>query len=360
MKTTRQKYLAPTATAILALGLVSCGNGDEEANGEGTNDEVEITVVGFPGLFAQQFEELVIEPYVEENPDVTIHYEEQSNSADSVGQIAASTGNQAYDLAIIDKATQGGANEQGLFQQIDSEQVPNIDNLIEDGANAEGYGPLIYVDSLTLLYNTESGIEPPTSWGDVGDSRYENEVVLNIANAMGLSLIVGLAEQEGNDYTESIDEEIEFLSEAADQVQSFSPNPDVYTAVASGSAELGIGWYARAIDFAEENPSLGVVVPEDGGVALTPTINLVEAAPEEEAALDFLNYAIGPEAQAALAREGYYGPVSSEVDMSDEELTISASPDGGILTGGTIPDWDYIAGVTSEWIERIEREVIAQ
>lgn len=353
----RRTILTTTTAALLVTGLAACSTGA----GDAAEGETTVTVIGFPGLFAEQFRALVIEPYEHANPGVTIEYEERSTSAESIGQIAGAGGNQSYDLALVDKSAQGAANEQGLFVPLTAEQVPHLDGLIDIAQSETGYGPSIYIDSLALVYNTESGQPAPDAWDDLWDGRYAGEVALAIDNAFGLTLVAALSAQNGNDYHDGIDEEIARLSELADgQVQTFAPSPDVYTAVASGSAELGLGWYARAKDFAQDNPTLDVVVPEGAGVALTPTINLVAGAPEEDAALAFLDYAIGPEAQTALARDGFYGPVSADVELTDDELAQTASPAGGVLTGGTIPDWAYIAGVTGDWLDRIKREVIAQ
>jgi putative spermidine/putrescine transport system substrate-binding protein len=318
-----------------------------------------VTVVGFPGLFAEQFEELVIAPYEEANPGVDIVYEEQSTSAESIGRVASSGG--TYDLAIVDKSAQGGANEQGLFQQLDAARVPNLEHLVPEAESADGFGPSIYIDSLALLYNTEQVDEAPTQWSDLFDERYDGEVAVSIENAMGLSLLVGLSNDLGTDYQESIDPALEEMKQLGDgQALTFAPSPDAYTMVASGSATLSLGWYARGKDFAAENPSFDVVVPEGSGVALTPTVNLVESAPEEEAALDFLDYAIGEEAQGALARDGFYGPVNANVELSAEELAASAAIDGGVLDGGIVPDWDFISQHTGDWTQRIKREVIDQ
>jgi len=350
MTTSRALLTAAAAAAILA-GTTACG-------GSASSDTT-VTVVGFPGLFAEQFEELVIAPYEEANPGVDIVYEEQSTSAESIGRVASSGG--TYDIAIVDKSAQGGANDQGLFQQLDPAQVPNLAHLVPEAESADGFGPSIYIDSLALLYNTDLVDEAPTQWSDLFDEEYDGEVAVSIENAMGLSLLVGLSNDLGTDYQESIDPALEEMRQLGDgQALTFAPSPDAYTMVASGSATLSLGWYARGKDFAAENPSFDVVVPEGSGVALTPTINLVDGAPQEEAALAFLDYAIGEEAQGALARDGFYGPVNADVELSAEELASSAAIEGGVLDGGIVPDWDFISQHTSDWTQRIKREVIDQ
>ncbi|WP_192497682.1 extracellular solute-binding protein [Pseudoclavibacter sp. CFCC 13611] len=351
MKITR--ILALGVTAALATGLL--------AGCSANTDQTTVTVIGFPGLFSDQFQDLVIKPYEDAHPNVKIDYEQKSTSAETIGQVSGAAANQTYDLALVDKSAQGDANKQGIFEKLPADEVPNTADLIDLAKNADGFGPSIYIDSLALVYNTQSGTPAPTGWQDFWDSQYQGQVAMSIDNAFGLSLITALAKENGNDYRQSIDPEIAKLKElAAGQVQTFQPTPDVYSAVASGSAQLGLGWYARAKAFSNDNPSLGVVVPKNAGVALTPTINLVSNAPQKEEALDFLNYAIGSEAQTALAREGHYGSVNRNVSLSAEERAASASPEGGQLDGGVFPDWAYISTVQSDWIQRIKREVLAR
>ncbi|RSX54358.1 spermidine/putrescine-binding periplasmic protein [Bifidobacterium goeldii] len=349
--------IAFLAASALVLTASACGSAGSTVSSS-SSAKTTVSVIGFPGLFAQQFEELVIKPYEKANPNVTIKYTEKKTSAESIGQVVAAKNRQTYDIAIVDKSAQGDANKQGVFSKVSADDAPNINDLVDTAKSEDGYGPSVYIDSLALIYNKDTVKNAPSKWEDLWNPEYKGQVVMSINNAFGLSLIAGLAHDNGDDYTKSIDKEIDQLKQLkGGQVQSFSPTPDVYTSVASGAAQVGLGWYARAKSFADENTNVGVVVPKNGGVALTPTINLVEGAPNKKEALKFLNYAIGSEAQSALAKKGYYGPVSSKVTLSDDELSKTAAIDGGVLEGGVVPDWNYIATVTTDWLQVIKQEI---
>lgn len=351
-----KSIIALLATSGLILTASACGTSNTTNSSSGSKTTV--SVIGFPGLFAQQFDELVIKPYEKANPNVTIKYTEKKTSAESIGQVVAAKNRQTYDIAIVDKSAQGDADKQGVFSKISEDEAPNIADLIDTAKSEDGYGPSVYIDSLALIYNKDTVKKAPSTWEDLWNPEYKGQVVMSINNAFGLSLIAGLAHDNGDDYTKSIDKEIEQLKQLkGGQVQSFSPTPDVYTSVASGAAQVGLGWYARAKTFADENTNVGVVVPKNSGVALTPTINLVNGAPNKTEALKFLNYAIGAEAQTALASKGYYGPVNSKVTLSADELSKTAAIDGGVLEGGVVPDWIYISTVTTDWLQIIKQEI---
>ena len=72
----------------------------------------------------------------------------------------------------------------------------------------------------------------------------------------------------------------------------------------------------------------------------------------------FINYALSAEAQTTFAEKSFYGPVNSKVELTDEVAArIYGSPEA--QAAQMTLDWPYIATVYSDWIQRINREVIA-
>jgi putative spermidine/putrescine transport system substrate-binding protein len=129
--------------------------------------------------------------------------------------------------------------------------------------------------------------------------------------------------------------------------------------VQSGEVDLSICWNGRAQYLHDtQGGVIGIAAPKEGSIGQTNTINLVEGSKNAEAAQLFINYALSAEAQATFAEKSFYGPVNSKVQLADDVAQRIYGSKEAQAAQMTL-DWPWIAGVYSEWIQRINREVIA-
>lgn len=358
---TRARWALVAAASALTLAACSSSASSPSAESDddgGGGDGQTLNVTGFSGAFADQFQETVIDPFIEANPGVTVNYQPSQNSAEMLAALRTNQSTATYDVVVIDSSVQLTANAEGLFAELDPADVPNLEQLIDTAIVDPGYGPALYIDSLAIIYNPGVVADPPSTWGGLADSAYDGQLVLQIADTRGIALIAGLAKELGLDYQDSIDPELEVLKEMAPYVQTWEPQPNLYDAIMSGGAGIGVGWNARAQALHDANEGqLDVVVPEGGGVAQISTINQVANSENPELAQEFIDFAIGEQAQQALAAEGFYGPVNQNVTLDDELTQRVASPEGLLADAAPI-DWAWISPHYAEWTERIQREVI--
>ncbi len=362
IRSTRVRWAVLAAAS--AVALVACSSSasspseDRDDADTGAGGGQTLNVTGFSGAFADQFQETVIDPFVEANPGVTVNYQPSQNSAEMLAALRTNQSTATYDVVVIDSSVQRTANSEGLFSELGPADVPNLEQLVDTAVVDPGYGPALYIDSLAIIYNPDIIAEPPSTWSGLADPAYDGQLVLQIADTRGIALIAGLAKELGLDYQDGIDPELEVLREMAPYVQTWEPQPNLYDAIMSGSAGIGVGWNARAQALHDANEGLlDVVVPEGGGVAQISTINQVANSENPELAQAFIDFAIGEQAQQALAAEGYYGPVNQNVTLDDELTERVASPDGLLADAAPI-DWAWISPHYAEWTERIQREVI--
>jgi putative spermidine/putrescine transport system substrate-binding protein len=98
-----------------------------------------------------------------------------------------------------------------------------------------------------------------------------------------------------------------------------------------------------------------VTVPKEGTVFQINSINLVKGAPNKDAALQFINYALGPQAQKDFAELMFYAPTNVNASVSPEALlrTVVGQMDRVIPI-----DWVEYAKVRDKLDEAWRRQVI--
>lgn len=358
--TRRAALLGGTAT----FGLAACSTSATSPGGESSStsaaagDATSLTITGFSGAFADQFQAEVIDPFQDANPGTTVTYTPATNSAEILAGLRTNTSQATYDLVIMDSSVSTTANAEGLFGKLDTSIVTSFGDLVDAAVIDEGFGPAITIDSLAYIANPSIFSSVPDTWTAMSDSRYAGQLALQIADTRGIALIAGLSKELGVDYQDSIDAQLAKMQEFAANTQTFQPQPNVYDAIRSGSVGMGVGWNARAQALHDETPDqLIVAVPTGLGVAQISTINLVSTSTKKDVAQQFIEFAIGADAQQRLAESAFYGSVNSTVTVAADVDARTASTTGLLADPAPI-DWAWIAPHYSDWVQRIQREVI--
>ncbi|MFD2236515.1 ABC transporter substrate-binding protein [Aureimonas populi] len=317
-----------------------------------------VTLVGYSGLFQERYTQAVIEPFMAAHPDIRVEYFPIQGSAQILGTLRAQSASPQSDIAIMDLSVAKTGTDEGLFDPVDESVSAHVAEL-DPRARADGVaGAGITFDNLVMLYNTGAVTEAPTSWNALKDPAYEGRVaMLGAPDLVGIGLTVILDHAAGGtDPIDNVDLGIEAMAEIAPNVQSWEPRPEVYPNVVNGQVWLGVGWNARSQLNADTSEGrLAVVLPEEGSVLQTNTINLVKNGPAGEAARVFVDYALSPEAQAAFTEAMYYAPTNLQAEISPEvsERTVVGSLDRMIDL-----DWIGLAAVRDQITQQWRRQVI--
>ncbi|MGP5414345.1 ABC transporter substrate-binding protein [Brachybacterium paraconglomeratum] len=351
----RRAFIASTAVAAAGVGLSACSSGGDGVEGSATSGP--INIIGYAGIWEEQYRAAVIEPFLAEYPDITVNYASKRSSAEMLSAVQSEGGNRTTDITIMDIAVSNGGNSQGIFSTLSEEDVPNIANVNPDLVNADGFGPVVMLDAVSLLYASAEFSTPPESWEVLWDEQYRGKVnVVAPPSGIGINLTAITADMIGEDFTTSIDQTVTKLQELAPNVQSWAPNPDEYQSVVTGQTVLGVGQNARAQYYVDDSDgALGATVPQEGTVYQINTINLTADAPNPEAAKTFINYALSPEAQTAFAEAMYYAPSIDNAELPEEVAArLVEYGDDGIIP----LDQEWLAATRDEWTERWNREIV--
>jgi putative spermidine/putrescine transport system substrate-binding protein len=343
---TRLKYLAGAA---LALALSTEGSFAQQKT---------ITLMAYSGIFQDRYTKAVVEPFMKANPDIKVEYFGVQNSAQMLGTLRAQKAAPQVDVVIMDVSVSKAGTDEGLFTKIDEKNVPAVAELYPTARIADVAGVAVTFDNLVLIYNSDVIKEAPKSWVEMADKKHAGKVAFNgMPDIQGLSLVLILDKARGGtNYLANVDKGIAAVGEIAPNVLTWDPKPDVYQAIISGQANLGVAWNARSqVNTDVSGGKLKATLPTEGSVFQINTINLVANRPNSDAAAKFVNYAIGTVAQKSFTEEMFYAPVNSKAQISDAAINRTAvkSMDKVVAL-----DWIALAKVRDQIMEQWRRKVL--
>jgi putative spermidine/putrescine transport system substrate-binding protein len=343
---THLKYLAGAA---LALALSTEASFAQQKT---------ITLMAYSGIFQERYTKAVVEPFMKANPDIKVEFFGVQNSAQMLGTLRAQKAAPQVDVVIMDVSVSKAGTDEGLFTKIDEKNVPAAAELYPTARIADVAGVAVTFDNLVMIYNSEVIKEAPKSWLEMADKKHAGKVAFNgMPDIQGLSLVLILDKARGGtNYLANVDKGIAAVGEIAPNVLTWDPKPDVYQAIISGQANLGVAWNARAqLNSDLSGGKLKATLPTEGSVFQINTINLVANRANSEAAAKFVNYAIGTVAQKSFTEEMFYAPVNAKAQISDAAINRTAvkSMDKVVAL-----DWIALAKVRDGIMEQWRRKVL--
>lgn len=340
---------------VAALSLAACGSSKSDG---GSAMEGSITIQGYSGIFQDNYMAAVIKPFEAKYPKITVKYQAVKSSADNLAALRASKNNPKTDVSIMDVSVSDTGNKSEIFAKLDPKLVPNAADIDPRGKNADGFGPAVTFDSLVLIYN--DAVNPaPTSWEDLWNPKYKGKVIVTAApDIQGTSLML-IENAKAGGTIDDVSKGVAKLKTLAPSVQTFAPQPDQYTLVQAGQADIAVAWNARAQTYAAKSGGkLKVAIPDDKTVFQINTINLVKGAPNSLAAQTFINYALSPDAQAKFTDTMFYAPTNTKAKPSAEALA-RTSADPAKIKNVLNVDWSQAATHRDDWTQLWRRDIIS-
>lgn len=226
-----------------------------------------------------------------------------------------SQGGATFDIAVPSEYAIEKMKEDDLLQPLDHKLLPNLKYINERFLNLpfdknNKYSIPYFWGTVGIVFNTKL-IEgsPPTSWEDLWDEKYHNEILLVDGarevigvglNSLGYSL---------NDTNEA------HLQEAKRKLDLLMPNvkaivgDEIKMLLANDEAALGVVWSGDAADIMAENNNLDYVIPKEGSNLWFDNVVVPKSATNYEGAHQFINFMLDPENAADNANYvGYSTP----------------------------------------------------
>ncbi len=242
----------------------------------------------------------------------------------NLAKIQASKNNPEIDVFYANETTHVVGREQGLFDKIDMESVPNLKNVFKIGRDPSDIGVAHHVSVLALQYNTKefekAGIPEPTSWDSLADPRLKGRVaVFNFGNGYSQTMLPALALMKGGN-ERNIRPAVDWLKKlrAMGNLVSFpGTSAELDNTLLQGSIWIAPHGSQRALMLQNQGAPVKFTVPKNGGIFFPNYQDVVKNCKSPNAARAFINYLLSPEAQVLAAEHLYSAPVIPNVKMSE-------------------------------------------
>jgi iron(III) transport system substrate-binding protein len=251
------------------------------------------------------------------HPDVTVNYVRMS-SGESLTRLRNEKDNPQFDIwwgGPIDSFVAAG--QEGLLQRYDS---PNYENIINPDLmlDPDNQWVGIYVGSLGFATNTNSGVEPPTSWDDLLKPEMESNILIAHPSSSGTSYthlctrLQMLGEEAGWEW------ERQFANSVLQYTKSGAAPANF---VGQGEAAVGIVFSHDIVAQIEAGAPLALTFPEEGTGYEIGGMGIIAGAKNLENAQKWFDWALEPETQELGPKyEAYQAPTVKGATPSKPEL----------------------------------------
>lgn len=242
--------------------------------------------------------------------------------------------------AAYNKMKQGGSNfdvvipsdymiskmtTENMLSELDKEKLPNFNNLnprfLKQSFDIENkYSVPYFWGSVGILYNTELVSTAPTSFNDLWNTEYKNNVLLvdGAREVIGMALNSNANSLNSKDLTE--------LNSASQKLKLLAPNvkavvgDEIKTLMASNEAAVAVIWSGEAVEAIDNNENLAYIIPEEGTNLWFDNMVIPKNAQNKEEAYTFINFMLESENAAQNADYiGYATPIITAQTILEEE-----------------------------------------
>jgi spermidine/putrescine transport system substrate-binding protein len=338
-KTVRRATVAAAAIVAMATAgaAIGCGgdSGIESAGDSAPAETVpagpvegEMTIAQWP-LFIDPGKDGTIAQFEEDTGVDTEYIEEINDNAQFFGKLQPQ----------LERGESGGRSmitvsdwlakrmyDLGYLMRLDKEQMPNVEaNLIpalqDVPADPERDFTVPWQAGMTGLIVRTDLAPDVDSMSDLFDPKYKGKVtmLLELRDSVPMTLKeMGIDPETAT--TEQWLEAVDKIDAAADsgQIRDFTGN-DYIRDLVTGDTAIALGWSGDAVQLQKDNPNIEFVMPEEGCMLWSTSMEIPVGAPNPQAAQAFMNYVYDPEVQADIAEYvNYVTPVAGVKEILAE------------------------------------------
>ena len=234
-----------------------------------------------------------------------------------------------YDVIIPSDYMVAKMIAEGMLMPLNYDNIPNFENIDEEYRYADYDPENKYTVPYTLcttgiIYNTTMVDKAPTSWADLWDEQYADNILMfnNSRDAYAIAAFkAGKNVNPGS--AEEVDEVVEELKAQKPLVQAYVMD-EIFDKMIGGEAAIGVYYSGDAITMINDNPDLAWVFPEEGCVLSVDSMCIPASSEHEEAAEMFINFMCEVDVgKANLEYIGYTTPMHAVWEVLDEDLKYS-------------------------------------
>lgn len=328
----RRRFLQGTAAAMAGVALSNCrGNlanvqssepssADGNAGGSASTDRLHIYT------WANYTDDEMTSRFTEQTGIEVVVDIFESNEAMQAKLTAG--GGDIYSIIYPSDYVVQEMVDLGLLAELDLSRISGLDNLLanwQDPLYDPGHAHSIPFSWGTsgLLYNKTVLTTPPTDW----DYLWENQAELSrritllddVRETLG-AVLKSLGYSYNSEDPAEIEAAYNRLNELKPAIASFTTS-GYEDALLGGDLLVVMAYSSDAAVVIEEDPNLEYIVPESGTSVWTDTVAIPTTAPNVDAAYQWLNFILEPEATAKSVENLFFAtPNATAIDLLPDEL----------------------------------------
>jgi len=318
--------------------------------------EDSLIVAGNGATVEKLMKDKIFKKFNELYPNVKLTYV-SGVSTEIVAKVKAQKDSPQIDVAIIEAGEQEKGRQEGLWEPLSEQDVPNMKNIAEDLKVADNSGATVNFTPMGISYNSklvqEKGLPVPKSWNDLTRPEMKGNITMtDIASNFGRSAMIMLAYANGGS-EKNIEPGFEKMATIASYMPTFAKSAAQLQQNLQNETAVYTTWtMARSLTQKQAGMPIEFVFPEEGG-NLVPTIaSLVKNAKHPEAAKAFINFLLTDEVQTMYATELFYSPATNVALPEDVAKALE-------IDRSKVVQFDYqvISDSMDQWLDRFNREI---
>ncbi len=301
------------------------------------------------GIYEELARRLVIDPF--ERATNTPVEVVPASAAQIVTRLMAERAVPTVDVVVIDQLVMGKAIESNLFETINPSNVPGLRDLAPEAIDGRGYGPMVHCHNLALGYNTKLlTVDPPSSWADLWHARFKGMVLPGaIELTPGLLFLLEANALNGGSYA-NLDPGFAAVGRLTPNVRKYFHNiGEVRPLVSTENVIAAISSNMLQAEINQGSP-VGMVFPEEGCLASPAVAQVVRGTKMKDAAEQFIDFYLKPEAQLGWARD-------YNVSVFNAKAGVSDALKARIANKTVFFDPEAVSRGREAWVERWTREI---
>ena len=335
------------AAALVVLAALAAGCGTDETKSANGGENAEVVAKGpAKGSFTFSQWPLYIDPgkkgtvaQFEKDTGIGLKYVEEINDNDQFfGKIRpqlARGDSGGRSLITVSDWLAARMDKLGYLQHFDYSKLPNVKkNMIpalrHPAADPNRAFTIPWQSGMTGLI-VRSDLAPGVdSINDLYDPKYKGKVSLltEMRDSVPMTLkAMGIDPERAtkDQWLQAVDK----IAKAADsgQIRKFTGN-DYIKDLPKGDTWIALGWSGDAIQLQKDNPDIKFVMPKEGCMLWSTSMEIPVGAPNPQAAQAFINYVYDPKVQADIAEwVNYVTPVRGvKAILAKRDPALARSP----------------------------------
>lgn len=342
---TRRHFLATTAAAGLITGFPAIVRAQSKT----------IVTTLFGGAYEEHYRRIVLDPFAAAHGvEFVIKY----GSADEwLNNAIVNRNDPEIDLPFLSlPVAMRAIRVPDLFLELTPNEVPNLADvhpIFRDVYENKAVG-FNYVD-YGILYREDMVEKPITSWADLWDPSLAGKILAPAASAGSMYEFVMIAAKlagDGSDWTKGVEKLKELKPNIA---RWFNTSNEVDGLIQRKEAGVAAGFGGfRSHALIDGGVPGKFIIPAEGAPMGVLSYHVPANHPNRDLLLEFVNFALAPEQQAAFGNAMPTGVTNSKAVL-DPAVASKIAPADQLLR----IDWPSIQSQFTEITQRMQQEVIS-